>query len=76
MGNSIKVTQKYQVTIPKEIRKDIKIRPGDELIPIKEVDGVKFMTVDQFFNKYTGIAKRKGFNAIKEVKWVREHMYD
>lgn len=35
----VMVTRKYQVTIPKEVREDLKIEVGDKVIFVKEADG-------------------------------------
>lgn len=33
------VTRKYQVTIPKEVREDLKIKVGDNVVFVKEANG-------------------------------------
>ncbi|HIH61883.1 MAG TPA: AbrB/MazE/SpoVT family DNA-binding domain-containing protein [Methanobacteriales archaeon] len=35
----VSVTSKYQVTIPKEVREDLKIRAGDKVVFIKDKEG-------------------------------------
>lgn len=38
------VTQKYQATIPKEVRKKLKIKPGDKIVFFEEPHG-KFVVM-------------------------------
>lgn len=35
----VSVTKKFQVTIPKEVRKDLKIQSGDKVVFVKNNDG-------------------------------------
>lgn len=76
MSNLTRITEKYQITIPKEVREKVGLKAGETMRVIVEEDGIKIMTLDQFYDKYTGILHRKGANAVKDVKWIRRHMYD
>lgn len=65
------VTQKYQATIPKEVRKKLKIKPGDKIVFFEEPHG-KFVVMkeDDFIREIADLSKdieetvkesRKGF---------------
>jgi len=48
----VSVTKKYQVTIPKEVREDLKIRQGDKVVFVKEKEGKwVLMTVDELTDR-------------------------
>jgi len=67
----VSVTKKYQVTIPKEVREDLKIRQGDKVVFVKEKEGKwVLMTVDELTDRMvesskdteeTIVESRKGF---------------
>ena len=65
------VTQKYQATIPKEVRKKLKIKPGDKMVFFEEPSG-KFVVMkeEDFIKEIAGLCEdieetvkesRKGF---------------
>ncbi len=71
------VTQKFQTTIPKEVRKRLGIKPGDKLVFFEEAPG-KFLVIkeDNFIMEIANICKditetieesRKGF-APKKIR--------
>ena len=43
----VKVTRKYQVTIPKNIREELGIRIGDEIEFIKSKEGISIIKVSK-----------------------------
>jgi AbrB family looped-hinge helix DNA binding protein len=65
------VTRKYQVTIPEEVREDLGIGVGDEIVFVKGADGkYRLMTVDELTREGCELCKdieetikesRKGF---------------
>lgn len=67
----VSVTKKYQVTIPKEVREDLKIHQGDKVVFVKDNEGKwVLMTFDELTNRMvesskdieeTIIESRKGF---------------
>jgi AbrB family looped-hinge helix DNA binding protein len=59
MGQAAKVTSKGQITIPKDVRTRLGVRPGDELEFI-ETDGVftlRKRTTPSRFDRWIGYAK-------------------
>ncbi len=69
------VTQKFQTTIPKDVRKRLGIKPGDRVVFFEESPG-KFLVMKEydFINEIAGICKdidetvkesRKGFTPKK-----------
>ncbi|MCL4437280.1 MAG: type II toxin-antitoxin system PrlF family antitoxin [Thaumarchaeota archaeon] len=79
MSNMSTVTQKYQATIPKEVRKKLKIKPGDKIVFFEEPRG-KFVVMkeDEFIKEIAGLCEdieetvkesRKGFaHAVKKTR--------
>lgn len=71
------VTRKYQATIPEEVREDLGIEIGDEIVFVKGADGkYRLMTVDEITREGCKLCKdieetikesRKGFG-----KGIRE----
>lgn len=48
----VSVTKKYQVTIPKEVREDLKIHQGDNVVFVKDKVGRwVLMTVDELTDR-------------------------
>lgn len=48
----VSVTKKYQVTIPKQVREDLKIHQGDKVVFVKDKDDRwVLMTVDDLADK-------------------------
>lgn len=66
------VTKKYQVTIPKEVRKDLEIHSGDKVVFVKNKEGNWIlMTFQELTDKMIGSSEdidqtikesREGFN--------------
>ena len=75
MKKQAKVTSKGQITVPREIRRRLGVRPGDKLEFEDNGNGVQVTAVrkDSVFEKYRGIGTPgigKGRKAIQ--KWLRE----
>lgn len=75
MRKQAKVTSKGQITIPREVRRRLGVRPGDRLEFTEDEKGVRMTAVrkESPFAKYAGIGNPgigKGRKAIK--KWMRE----
>ena len=72
-----KVTRKYQITVPKEIRESLSIREGDYLAVIPHGDEliVKKLELpewDEIFEKGEKSAEEKGFTKEDIIEAVRE----
>jgi AbrB family looped-hinge helix DNA binding protein len=54
-----RVTKKGQITIPKEIREELGIRPGDEIEFVRDEDGfrIKKEVEDNPFEKWRGVSE-------------------
>jgi len=75
MKKQAKVTSKGQITVPREIRRRLGVRPGDKLEFEDNGNGVQVTAVrkESPFEKYMGIGNPgigKGRKAIQ--KWLRE----
>lgn len=54
----VSVTTKYQVTIPKEVREDLNIHQGDQVVFVKEKEGKwVLMTLDELTDRMVGTSK-------------------
>ncbi len=73
-GNSGKVGQKYQITIPKELRKEWPVKPGDTIIFEKEGIGLRIETWEEYQKKYFGMFKGMG-HSVKDIKEARKTMW-
>ncbi len=75
MQNRARITSKGQITIPREVRRTLGVRPGDSLLFEGDRRGVRVrpVRVEGRFGKYRGIGNpevpsgRKGI-----VRWLRE----
>jgi len=70
-----RITRKGQITVPQEIRRALRVRPGDELLFEKDGAGVRVRPVrtKSPFEKYRGIGTpgiSRGRKAV--LRWVRE----
>ncbi len=62
------VTRKYQVTIPRRVRKDLKIKIGDNVVFLKEADGgYRLVRVENFVREFCEGCKDIG-QTIEEVR--------
>ena len=46
------VTRKYQVTIPKEVRKGLGIKAGDEIVFVKTKEGYVIKRLEDFVGRW------------------------
>jgi antitoxin PrlF len=59
MGRTTRVTTKGQITIPKDVRERLGLRPGDEIEFVEDQSGfrVQKLLMDSPFKKYRGYLK-------------------
>lgn len=59
MGRTTRVTTKGQITIPKDVRERLGLRPGDEIEFVEDQSGfrVQKQLMDSPFKKYRGYLK-------------------
>ena len=74
MSNSSKVTEKYQITIPKEIRKEYAIKAGDIVAFEPAAYGFKVEKLEDYQKKYFGMFKGKG-HSVRDIKEARKTMW-
>lgn len=60
----VTVTRKYQVTIPKDVRKELGIKPGDKVVFVKSKEGYLITTLDKLLDEFV--------DALKDVEEVSE----
>ncbi len=75
MKKAARITSKSQITVPREIRQALAIRPGDKLLFETDRTGirVKPLRAESPFEKYRGIGTPgipRGRKAV--LRWVRE----
>jgi AbrB family looped-hinge helix DNA binding protein len=75
MEKQAKVTSKGQITVPREIRRVLGVRPGDKLLFESDNRGVRVRPIrmDSPFAKYRGIGN-PGIGSGKKaiLHWVQE----
>jgi AbrB family looped-hinge helix DNA binding protein len=67
-----KLTSKGQITIPKQIRKKLKLKEGDKVFFIEEKGKIYFQNASQIAltelqDKMEGQAKKAGFNSEEDI---------
>ncbi len=75
MQKRARITSKGQITVPREVRRTLGVRPGDSLLFESDRGGVRVrpVRVEGRFGKYRGIGNpgipsgRKGI-----LRWVRD----
>ena len=75
MKKQARITSKGQITVPREIRRALGVRPGDRLLFEEDRSGVRVRPVraGSRFEKYRGIGTpgiARGRKAV--VRWVRK----
>jgi antitoxin PrlF len=75
MQKQAKITSKGQVTIPRAVRQELGVWPGDRLIFEQDETGMRVrpLRTESRFRKYRGIGNRgigSGRGAVSQ--WVRE----
>lgn len=63
----VKISTKYQVVIPKEIRKSLDLRPGQKMIAIVK-DGVVHLIPNKEITELRGFLKGMNIENIREEK--------
>lgn len=63
--DTVIVSQKFQIVIPKEIRKDLKIKPGEKLVVIEKAGSIHLVPVGK-------IRSARGFLAGISSEGVRD----
>lgn len=53
----VTVTRKYQVTIPKEVREELNIKAGDEIVFVKTREGYVIMKFEDLLEEMTELSK-------------------
>jgi AbrB family looped-hinge helix DNA binding protein len=70
-----RITSKGQITVPREVRRVLGVRPGDKLLFESDENGVRVRPVrtKSPFAKFKGIGNR-GIGSGREgiIRWVRE----
>lgn len=79
MEKQAKITSKGQITIPREVRRALGVRPGDRLLFESDEKGIRVRPArtESPFARYRGIGNQgidSGRKAI--VRWVREMRRD
>lgn len=69
------IGSKYQIVIPKQIRQDLKIKPGDKLYIDTDQEGIIVLKIapKNWAEQNFGVLKKywKGINMIEEVEKIR-----
>ncbi|MCP4137046.1 MAG: AbrB/MazE/SpoVT family DNA-binding domain-containing protein [bacterium] len=60
----VKVSQNGQIIIPADLRKDLKIKHGDQLLAFRSEDGEDIVFVKM--KKVEKLLKERGFRALRE----------
>jgi AbrB family looped-hinge helix DNA binding protein len=63
----VSVTRKYQVTIPKQIREDLGIKAGDDVVFLKTEDGYRIKRAEDVIRQGVKIFKNVD-ETVKELK--------
>jgi len=65
--SNVKVSSKYQIVIPKDIRSRLKIRPGQE-IGVIEKGGIAYLVPLKSLDELQGIAQGAHIEGFREKK--------
>lgn len=73
MVETVTVTSKGQITIPSELRRELKIVKGEQLLVVREGDVIKMIPVPKL-SKLAGVDRElfKGRKPSKEVETMRK----
>ncbi|MFQ6137247.1 MAG: AbrB/MazE/SpoVT family DNA-binding domain-containing protein [Candidatus Hydrothermarchaeales archaeon] len=63
----VTVTRKYQVTIPKLVRDDLKLKIGEEVVFIKSKEGYRLMKASEIIEEGAELCKDIG-KTIEEMR--------
>lgn len=75
MEKQARITSKGQITVPREVRRVLGVRPGDKLLFESDETGVRVRPVrtESPFAKFKGIGNRGiGLGRKGIIRWVRE----
>lgn len=75
MKREAKITSKGQVTIPREIRRDLRVRKGDTLVFESDARGVyiRLLQPEDAFAEYEGAWREEEGMSTEEINaWLRE----
>jgi AbrB family looped-hinge helix DNA binding protein len=75
MQKQTKITSKGQITVPREIRRILGVRPGDRLLFESDGKGIRVRPVrgKSSFSKYRGIGNPGIGSGRKSIgRWLRE----
>lgn len=70
-----KITSKGQITVPREVRRLLGVRPGDRLLFESDEEGIRVrpLRTESPFAKYKGIGNPGIASGRREIiQWVRE----
>jgi AbrB family looped-hinge helix DNA binding protein len=69
-----KITSKYQITIPKEIRDTLKLSDSDLVQWTIDKDGIRLESVEKPFLKYKGFLGNQKIASKNEIKkaWAKK----
>jgi len=67
----VKISPKYQVVIPKEIRERLKLKPGQK-VEFFEMDGAVYFQPYNRFEELAGVLKGRVNDFDREKEWVDE----
>ncbi len=65
--SNVKVSSKYQIVIPKDVRRRLKIRPGQE-IGVMEKGGIAYLVPLKSLDELQGIAQGACIEGFREKK--------
>ena len=75
MERKAKITSKGQITVPREVRRLLGVRPGDRLLFESDEEGIRVrpLRTESPFAKYKGIGNPGIASGRREIiQWVRE----
>ena len=75
MQKAVRITNNGQITVPRDIRRALGVRPGDRLLFDSDSNGVRIrpLRAESPFEKYRGIGNPGIPSGRKAVRrWVRE----
>ena len=75
MEKQARITSKGQITVPREVRRMLGVRPGDHLLFESDEKGIRVRPVrsKSAFSKYRGIGNPEIGSGRKSIsRWLRE----
>lgn len=68
LSKYVKLNKKFQLVIPKDIRKELEVKEGDELIIMKDDNFIILTTPEIYAKKTRGLLKGTWYNSKKEIE--------